>query len=109
MPIDQKKESLVKGKSNFYPPRNRIKELEKHISFKNNIDITDEKSNKKSNFPPKKWTELRNSMNQPDIVIKEADKGGVVPIRSKNHYRAMICEHLNSQNIRNWIKIWTPL
>ena len=27
-PIDQKNESLSKGKSNFYPPRNRNKELE---------------------------------------------------------------------------------
>ena len=53
-PIDQKHESLVKGKPNFYPPRNRSKELEKHISFINNIDTANEKSiKKKSNFSPK--------------------------------------------------------
>ena len=33
---DQKNESLVQGKSMFYPPRNRNKELETHISFINN-------------------------------------------------------------------------
>ena len=73
----------------FYPPRNRNKELETHISFKNNINIINEKSNKKSNFPLKEWTKLRNLMNQPDIVIKEADKGGAVTVLSKNHYRAI--------------------
>ena len=77
---------------------NRNKELEIHISFINNIYITNEKSNKKSNFLPKEWAELRNLMNQLDIVIKEADKGGAVTVLSKNHYRAMIYEHLSNQN-----------
>ena len=45
-PIDQKKKSLVRGKSMFYPQRNRNKELETHISFINNIDIANEKSKK---------------------------------------------------------------
>ena len=78
MPIEQKNQSQVKGKSNFYPPRNRNKELETYISFVNNIDITNEKSNKKNNFSPKEWTALRNLMNQSHIIIKEADKGGAV-------------------------------
>ena len=96
--IDQKNESLVQGKSMFYPPRNRNKELETHISFINNIDIANEKSNKKSNFSPKEWVELRNLMNKSDIVIKEADKGGAVTVLSKHHYRAMIYEHPSNQN-----------
>ena len=37
-------------------------------------------------------------MNQSDIVIKEADKGGAVTVLSKNHYRTMIYEHLNNQS-----------
>ena len=90
-------ESLVKGKSIFYPPENRNKERETHISFINNIDIANEKSNKKSNFSPKEWTELRNVMNQPGIVIKEADRWGAATVLSKNHYRAMIYEHLSNQ------------
>ena len=48
-------------------------------------------------------------MNQPDIAIKEADKGGAVTVLSKNHYRKMTFEHLNSFVGENWIKIWTPL
>ena len=49
-------------------------------------------------------------MNKPDIVIKDADKGGVVTVLSKNHYRTIIYEHLSNQNTyQNWIKIWTPL
>ena len=45
------------------------------------MKITNEKSNKKSNFSPKEWTELRNLINQikpnqPNIVIKEVDNGG---------------------------------
>ena len=97
-PIYQKNESLVKGKSNFYLPRNRNKEFESYISFINNIDTTNEKSNRKSNFSPKEWTELINLMNQSDIVIKEGDKGGAVLVFSKNYYRVMISEHLNNQN-----------
>ena len=82
----------------FYPPRNTNKELETYISFVNNTDIANEKSNKKSNFSPKEWTELRNLMNQPDIVIKEAGKGGAVTVLSKNHYRAMIYEPRSIEN-----------
>ena len=37
-------------------------------------------------------------MNHPDIVIKEADKGGAVTVLSKNHYRAMIYGHLSNQS-----------
>ena len=69
-PTGLKNESLVKGKSIFFPPRNRNKELEIHISFINDIDIANEKSNKENNFSPKEWKELRN-LN--DIVIKESD------------------------------------
>ena len=79
-------------------------ELERHIKFINNIDIANEKSNKKSNFSPKEWAELRSlinqsQQNQPNIVIKEVDKGGAVTFLNKNHFRAIICEHLNNQNI----------
>ena len=63
MPIDQKNESLLQGKSNLYSPRNSNNKFEIRISFINNIDITNEKSNKKSNFAPNEWTELRHSMN----------------------------------------------
>ena len=98
MTIDQKNESLVQGKSMFNPPRNRNKELETHISFINNIDIANEKSNKKSNFSPKEWAELRNLMDQSNIVIKEAEKVGAVTVLSKHHYRAMIYEHHSNQN-----------
>ena len=37
-------------------------------------------------------------MNQPDIAIKEAGKGGAVAVLSKNHYRAMLYEHLSNLN-----------
>ena len=37
-------------------------------------------------------------MNQPGIVIKEADKGGAATVLSKKHYRAIIYEHLSNQN-----------
>ena len=34
----------------------------------------------------------------PDIVIKRADKGGAVTIMTRNHYKSMIYDHLNDQN-----------
>ena len=42
--------------------------------------------------------ELRNLMNQSDIVIKETDKGGAVTGLSKDNYRAMIYEQLSNEN-----------
>ena len=36
-------------------------------------------------------------MNQPEIVIKEADRGGAASVLSKNHYRSMIYEHLSNE------------
>ena len=53
--IDQKNESLVKGKLVFYLPRNRNTEMETHISVINNIDITSKEPNKKCNFSLKEW------------------------------------------------------
>ena len=57
-------------RAGFEPAQNRNNGLERHISFMNNIDIANEKFNKKSNFSPKEWTELRNLINQLDILIK---------------------------------------
>ena len=37
-------------------------------------------------------------MNQPDIVIKEANVGRAVTVLSKSHNRKMIFEYLNNQN-----------
>ena len=37
-------------------------------------------------------------MNQSDIVIKEAGKGGAVTVLSKNYCSAMNYEHLSNQN-----------
>ena len=37
-------------------------------------------------------------MNQLGIVIKEADRGEAASVLSKNHYRAMIYEHLSNEN-----------
>ena len=37
-------------------------------------------------------------MNQPAIVIKEANKVEAVTVLRKIHYRAMIYEHLNNQS-----------
>ena len=62
----------------------QLKKTHPHISFRNNTDVTFEKCNKKRNFWPKEWTELRNVMNQPAIIIKEADKEGAVTVLSKN-------------------------
>ena len=45
-PVDQKDVSLVQGKLDFLPLRERNKELETHIGFMNNINVTDKKSNK---------------------------------------------------------------
>ena len=56
--MTKKNESLVKGKSMFYPSRNRNKELQTRITFINKLDISNEKSKKKSNFSPKELTEL---------------------------------------------------
>ena len=37
-------------------------------------------------------------MNQPDKVIKEADKGGALTVLSINHYRVMIQKQISNQN-----------
>ena len=37
-------------------------------------------------------------INQPDIVIKEADKGEAVAVLSKTLYRTMIYEHFSNRN-----------
>ena len=39
-------------------------------------NVSNEKANKKSILLPKQWKELKNLINQPNIVTKEAEKGG---------------------------------
>ena len=49
-------------------------------------------------------------MNQPKIIIKEADKGAAVTVLGKIPYRAMIYGTLTIYTYnKNWIQIRTPL
>ena len=59
----------------IYLPTKRNKERLTHITFIINIDTANEKYNKKNNFFTKRMGRVRrHSMNQSDIVIKEAQR-----------------------------------
>ena len=92
------KENLFKIKSSFTPPRNRDKDLDHQIDILNNLDLENIEHNSKTNLSNKEQQELSKLINDEEIIIKRADKGGAVVILSKSHYQQMILEHLNDKS-----------
>ena len=86
--------SLIKGKSKFKPPKSSNKILENEINNLTNMNFETFTKENKSNLTKKEWFALKSLMNDPELVIKKADKGGSVVIMSANHYEKMVYSQL---------------
>ena len=58
----------------------------------NKLIITNKKSNKKNNFSPKEWTELKDLTKNRNILTRE----DAVTVPSKHNYLGIICKHFNN-------------
>ena len=55
------------------------------------------KTKTKQNFKGE-WFSLKSLMNNKDLVIKKADKGGVVVVMSSHHYETMVYKQLKDES-----------
>ena len=82
--------SLVKVKSSFHQPRNRIDFLQQQT--------LQTSCNNKSNLTKAEWKNILAMKNNSELIIKEDDKGGCIVLMNKPHYERMIFQHLNDAN-----------
>ncbi|KAJ8305863.1 LOW QUALITY PROTEIN: hypothetical protein KUTeg_016408 [Tegillarca granosa] len=88
---------LVWNKSNFNPKRGRNYTLDTVCNTLENIPLNDNGSNTKRNNLTKYESEaLESLMNNDNIIIKEADKGGAVVVMDTEFYRDRIYEMLSN-------------
>ena len=88
-------ENLVCNKSTFNPKKGRNQTLDGVCSILENISFSNQSQNIKTNLPKDENEALKSLMNDSNIIIKEADKGGAVVILNKNFYREKVLNMLN--------------
>ena len=94
---------LVRNKSNFDPKPAKTKTLKYVCNTLSSLPIDDTNNTNKNNLTTKERRALNKLMNNTDIVIKEADKGGAVVIMNKEFYNSKIKDML--ENDQYYIKI----
>ena len=67
-------DSILKNKSAFNPPRNRDKILDQNIDSLNSLNFRNFQKAPKSNLSKLEWAAIKDSKNDKNIEIKEADK-----------------------------------
>jgi len=82
----------------FIPPLDRNAALNSFVKRVENIPLANastEPGTTKSNINQRERTSIKSLSSDPNIIIKEADKGGAVVIMNTKHYKEM------SENILN--------
>ena len=73
-------ENLFQKQSTFTPPRNKDRDLDHQIDVLNNSNLEEMETKCKSNISNMEQKELSKLNNDETIVIKPADKRGVIVI-----------------------------
>ena len=83
--MDHTEKSLVKNKGAFYPQSGRDQYLDTYISYiqKNPVSPNKQKKYNLSKVQVQAMNELKDD---PDIIIKEADKGSGIVIMDRRYY-----------------------
>jgi len=88
--------SLVRNKSYYTPEKSNDEYLEQYITnITNKENFSAKPSNVKHNISLKESKAIKALKNNPDIIIKEADKGGATVIMNKDFYKNKIDEMLS--------------
>ena len=90
-------QSLIKAKSNFSAPKSSDKNFENQIDYLLNLPLEKLTARKTSNLNKKEWFALKSLMNDKEIVIKKADKGGADVIMSASHYEKMVYSQIHNK------------
>ncbi|KAJ8305853.1 LOW QUALITY PROTEIN: hypothetical protein KUTeg_016398, partial [Tegillarca granosa] len=87
---------LVWNKSNFNPKRGRNYTLDTICNKLENMPLNNDHNTKRNNLTKYESEALASLMNNDNIIIKEADKGGVVVVMDTVFYRDRIYEMLSN-------------
>ena len=94
-PENNNLQNLFKTKSHFIPSKNRYRDLDHQIDVLNNLDLEGMDISSKNNLSKIEQSELLKLINDKNIIIKLADKGGAVVVLSIEHCKAMIMQNLD--------------
>ena len=92
-------ENLFQKQSTSTPPRNWDKDLDHQIVVLNNLNLEEMETKSNSNFSIMEQKELSKLINDETMVIKPADKGGVVVILSTGNHQGMIMKQVLDESI----------
>lgn len=96
---DDTDNSLVRNKSNWIPPKGRDNDLETFISNVVDIPLTPNKrTNIKYNLSKSQQNSIKSLINDENIIIKEADKGGATVIMNRSFYQTQIEKLLSKED-----------
>ena len=95
--FDEEAQPLAKNKGTFHPPRNRNKTLDIVVDDLNNQSFDNAATKNKSNISKNEWEAIKSLKENDSIVIKEADKSGVVVVMNKTHYCSMVVKILQDK------------
>ena len=101
--VQTRDKSLVKDKSNFYPPKNRNHTLDSVSQYLEQQELAPKIGKPKSNVNKLEWDALKGLQNDATIIIKEADKGGSTVIMNKSHYEKMV--NIMLQDVETYEKV----
>ena len=92
--------SLIQNKSSFNPQKGRNTVLDNICETLEKINITEESNvmKTKSNLNRNEENSLKSLSTDPDIIIKEADKGGAIVIMDKSYYEKKILDMLEDKS-----------
>ena len=90
-------DSIVRNKSTFCPKKGRNRELDSYFEKLWSLDLKS-KRNVKNNLSQNQLKALYDLINNTNITIKEADKGGAIVIMNTDYYLSKIQDMLNDPN-----------
>ena len=96
--------SIVKSKSSFIPPDKRNKHLDTTINYLKSQNYDPKTEKRKSNISKAERKAMKELLNDKEIIIKEADKGGCVVIMNTSHYVNMVKSQLNDSTTYRKVK-----
>ncbi len=89
---------LVRNKSSWTPKNKRNAVLDNTIDTLHKATKNPPTTNVKENLPKKERKALKELINNDDIIIKEADKGGAICLMDKSFYRDKIMDMLKDES-----------
>ena len=92
-------DSIVRNKKGTTIQRGRNKDLDDYIDVLKSTKLSPyNKNTVKNNLNGTQKKALQDLQNDPEIILKEADKGGAIVCMSKSFYKSLVLQHLEDKN-----------